>query len=84
MSNSQKHPEAWNFFIDQARNVENTDVEFIGKYRIPVPDKSGEFIYANDSGILWSKFIESWYTIESLEAPTVRGKIQYIVNNFTL
>lgn len=52
MSNSQKHPEAWNFFIEQARNVENTDVEFLGKYRIPVPDKSGNFIYANDSGVL--------------------------------
>lgn len=82
MSNAIKHPEAWNFFIEQARNVEDTDVGYLGKYRIPVPDKSGNFIYAKDTGELWRLFIDAWYNIESLNAPTVRGKIQYIVNNF--
>ena len=81
MSNAKKHPDAWKFFVEQARNVEGTDVAHLGNYRIPVPDKSGNFIYAPDSGILWRRFIEAWYTLEGLNAPTVRGKVQHIVKN---
>lgn len=83
MTNDIKHPEAWEFFESQARNITTErELKHLGNYRIPVPDKSGEFIYAEDTRILWLKFIDSWYNIESLDAPTVRGKIQYITHNF--
>ncbi len=81
MRNSEKHPEAWKFYIKHARNMEGEEEEKIGKYRIPRPDRSGEFIYSECVEGLWRKFIEAWYTPD-LNSECVRSKIQYIVNNF--
>ena len=79
-SNSQKYPEAWKFFIEHARNMENTEFEIYGKYRIPKPDMSGDFIYSNCSGMLFWLFKEDFYK-PSLNSHSVYGKIQYIVEN---
>ena len=79
--NDKKHPEAWNFYIKQAKNISETELNYLGNYRIPVPDMSGDFIYTQTVEELWDKFIQSWYRIESLNAPTIKGKIQYIVKN---
>lgn len=82
MSNAIKHPEAWAFYIEQARNIENEPtINSLGKYRIPVPNKSGQFIYADDAGELWGKFIKEWYTVD-LNSESLYGKIQYIVQHF--
>lgn len=83
MNNSEKHPEAWDFYIKHARNMEGTDEEYLGKYRIPDPSvgMTISFLHADDVTELWSKFIEAWYK-DSLNSLSVRGKIQYIVNNF--
>jgi len=82
MSNSVKHPEAWKFYIEQARNIENEpDISMLGKYRIPVPNRSGLFIYADTVEELWSRFIKSWYEVD-LNSESVYGKIQYIVQHF--
>jgi hypothetical protein len=82
MCNSKRHPEAWAFFIEHARNIQGEpDINHLGKYRIPVPDRSGNFIYADDTGILWSKFIEKWYEA-NLDSPSVYGIIQYVVTHF--
>lgn len=84
MSNSVKHPEAWKFYIEQARNImEEPDLVHMGNYRIPVPDMSGNFIYADSVEVLWSKFIRIWYEPKlGLNSPSVYGKIQYIVETF--
>jgi hypothetical protein len=83
MNNSEQHPEAWDFYEEQARNIsDENSINHLGNYRIPNPDMSGKFVYATNVEILWQKFIREWYSIESLNAPTVRGKIQYITNNF--
>lgn len=79
--NSVKEPEAWAFFIREARNMENTDIAHLGKYRIPVPDKSGRFIYRDSPESLWVGFILEWYK-PSLDSPSVYGKIQYITQTF--
>lgn len=63
--------------------MEEPDLVHLGNYRIPIPDMSGNFRYADTPEELWSKFIRDWYWIEGLNAPTVRGKIQYIVKNFS-
>ncbi len=83
MNNSEKHPEAWAFFIEHARNMEGTEFEEQGKYRIPYPSLTRpiRFIYADDSGYLWGKFIRTWYE-ERLDSPSIYGRIQYIVNHF--
>lgn len=82
MSNAVNHPEAWEFYVEQARNItKEPDLNHLGNYRIPVPDMSGNFIYADNVGHLWSQFIEAWYK-PSLHSHSVRGKIQYIVENF--
>ena len=81
ISNADRHPEAWDFCVKQARNISETELSHLGNYSIPVPDESGEFIYSENVESLWFTFIKTWYTIESLKAPTVRGKIQYITNN---
>jgi hypothetical protein len=81
MKNSKKYPEAWGFFIEHARNMENTEFESLGKYRIPKPDLSGDFIYNNRVEMLFQDLKDLFYN-ESLESPSVFGKIQYIVNNF--
>jgi hypothetical protein len=81
-SNRELYPEAWNFFEEQARNImEEPDLIHKGNYRIPKPDRSGNFIYADSPEILWSKFIESWYKVD-INSESVYGKIQYIVQNF--
>ena len=80
--NSIDHPEAWAFFIKQARNIEKEpDINSLGKYRIPEPNQSLNFIYANDPGELWGKFIRIWYA-ESLNAESLQGRIRYIAHNF--
>lgn len=81
MSNRKKHPEAWAFFEEHARNIEGEDVGKIAKYRVPKPDKSGDFIYSNCPANLFSLFIAEWYK-PSLESPSVIGKVQYIVERF--
>lgn len=79
--NSKRFPEAWEFFIEHARNMENTEFEQFGKYRIPVPDMSGNFIYSDCPGKLFWVFKEEFYK-PSLNSHSVYGKIQYIVENF--
>lgn len=80
--NSKKYPEAWEFFIEHARNIENEpDISHLGKYRIPKPDRSGKFLYANNPGLLFIKLKNTFYNID-INSPSVYGKIQYIVNNF--
>jgi hypothetical protein len=80
-SNSELYPEAWNFFIDQARNIMNEPIlSAVANYRIPVPDKSGEFIYADSPEMLWARFVKKFYE-PNFNSPSVYGKIQYIVQN---
>jgi len=80
-NNSKEHPEAWAFYIENARNIsKESDLKGLGKYRIP--DPIGEdFIYANDVTELWAKFIQRWYE-PNLNSPSIYGTIQYIVNKF--
>ncbi len=81
--NSKEHPEAFAFFVEQARNItEVLELKHLGNYRIPVPNMSGDFIYSMTVEVLWIKFIKMWYQLEGLNAPTVRGKIQHIVKTF--
>jgi hypothetical protein len=79
--NSKKYPEAWSFFIKHARNMENTDDEKLGKYRIPKPDMSGDFIYNDRVEMLFQVFKNEFYK-PNLESPSVYVKIQYIVEKF--
>jgi len=80
-NNKIDHPEAWAFFIEQARNIKKEpELKHLGKYRISEPNRSGKFIYADDTGILWNKFIQMWYK-EDINSESLYGKIQYIVNN---
>lgn len=80
MRNSKQHPEAWAFYIEHARNIEDED-SLPGKYRIPKPNRSGDFIYADSVEKLWAKFIQAWYNPD-LNSESIRGKIQYIARNF--
>jgi len=84
-SNSELYPEAWEFFIEHARNVKAErlagDKEMIADYRISKPDQSGEFFYNNHPGILFCMLRDAFYRV-SLQSPSVYGKIQYIVQNF--
>ena len=82
MSNKKKYPEAWEFYIEQARNImEEPELNHMGNYRIPKPNMSGDFIYAKDVTELWDKFILDWYE-PNIKSHSVYGKIQYIVDNF--
>lgn len=82
ISNEEKHPEAWKFYIEMARNIEQeSDISHLGNYRISVPDMSGNFIYAKTVEELWRRFIVSWYE-PNLNSESVYGKIQYIVEKF--
>ena len=82
MKNSKAYPEAWEFFIEHARNIKNEpDIAHLGDYRISRPDESGKYIYANCPGKLFAIFKDIFYKI-SLDSPSVYGKIQYIVRNF--
>lgn len=81
MSNAEKYPECWEFFIEHARNMEGEPEAKIAKYRIPKPDHSGEFIHDNCPGKLFEKFKNFWYQ-DNLNSMSIYGKIQYIVNNF--
>ena len=76
-----KHPELWRFFEENARNVMGTDVEKYGKYRIPKPDRSGMFLYADDPKTLLLRLKEEWFK-PSFDSPSIRGKIQAIVRTF--
>lgn len=66
MTNEEKYPEAWKFFVKYARNIG-------GGYRISKPDESGEFLYADDPGTLFEKFKKEFY--KPLE------QVRYIANN---
>jgi hypothetical protein len=82
--NSIQHPDAWKFWLEQCRNItEEPEINARGKYmyRIPVPDRSGNFLYGETLYHMWNIFIETWYR-PSLESPSVYGKIQYIVSTF--
>ncbi len=81
-SNKKLYPEAWSFYVEQARNITNEpELVELGNYRIPEPNKSGNFIYANTIEELWTKFMFQWYK-PNLNSESVHGKIQYIVQNF--
>jgi len=80
-SNKELYPEAWNFFIEHARNMEEEEESKYGKYRIPAPNMSGNFIYADDPALLWIRFKEEFYK-PRLNSHSVYGKIQYIVEHF--
>jgi hypothetical protein len=85
ISNSIKHPEEWAFWIEQARNItEEPTLVHLGNYRIPRPDMSGSFLYADTVERLWIDFMYSWNDPGSgLNSPSVYGKIQYIVEKFS-
>lgn len=80
-NNAENFSEAWSFFKEHARNVTKTPLCVYGKYSIPKPDRSGEFIYADDPGVLFQKFREEFYK-PSLESESTYGKIQAIVKQF--
>jgi len=81
-SNHELYPECWEFFIEHARNITGEpDICHLGNYRIPVPDMSGNFIYADHPGVLFSKLKDKFYE-PSLNSPSVYVKIQYIVTKF--
>jgi hypothetical protein len=52
--NSTHYPEAWALFIEHARNIEGLSLG--ANYQIPHPNGSGEFIQADDPGVLFQKF----------------------------
>ena len=79
-SNSKLYPECWAFFIEYARNMTGTEFEQQGKYRVPMPDESGNFLYADHPGELFCMLKEEFYK-PSIKSPSVYGKIQYIVQN---
>lgn len=81
ISNAIKYPEAWKFFIEHARNIEGYPEEEFGIYRIPTPDLSGTFIYADHPGVLFQRFKEEFYK-PRLNSHSLYGKIQYITDNF--
>lgn len=81
VSNEVKYPEAWKFFEEHARNIEDEEESKYGKYRIPSPDMSGSFIYADCPGVLFLLFKEEFYK-PRLHSLSVYGRIQYIVRNF--
>lgn len=82
MNNSIEHPEAWEFFMEQARNImQEPYLIHLGNYRIPRPNMSGDFIYAVTVEGLWSQFIRAWYAVD-INSHSVYGKIQYIVQHF--
>lgn len=82
MRNSVLHPEAWEFYVEQARNITGEpELNRFGNYRIPKPNMSGDFIYAMTPEELWSCFIRAWYEPDP-RSHSVYGKIQYIVTHF--
>ena len=80
MTNSEKYPKAWRFFVELARNMEGTIYEEFGKYRVPSPNKERQFIYAEDTPELFIKLKNEFYK-ENINSLSLYGKIQYIVNN---
>jgi hypothetical protein len=81
-TNSEAYPECWAFFIEHARNMENTTEVKFGKYRVPKPDRSGDFLYNDKVEELFKDLKYEWYK-PGLESPSVHGKIQYIVEHFS-
>jgi hypothetical protein len=80
-SNSKKYPEAWIFFTQHTRNIQNTEFELMGRYRISKPDMSGEFIYHDKVEMLFQIFKDEYYK-PSINSHSIYGKIQHIVDNF--
>jgi len=61
--------------------MEGTEELAKGKYRVPTPDKSGRFIYADCPALLFTKLKHEWYK-PRVDSPSVYGRVQYIVSNF--
>lgn len=81
-NNAKECPEAWEFFIEHARNIMDApEVNHLGNYSVPIPDGSGNFFYSDCPGKLFHIFAKKFYEIR-LDSPSVYGKIQYIVQNF--
>lgn len=81
MSNRINYPECWAFFEEHARNMEGEPEEKFGKYRVPKPDKSGDFFYHDRVEILFQILKDFWYR-PNINSPSLYGKIQYIADNF--
>ncbi len=81
-SNAERYPEAWAFFLEHARNIENETGLPNFKYRIPKPDMSGDFIYRDDIGDLFWAFKDEFYK-PSLNSHSVYGQIQAITEKFS-
>ena len=83
MKNSERYPEAWAFYVENARNIsKEPELKQFGTYRIPEPNESGNFIYADTVESLWSKFINNWF-LPDINSASVYGKIQGIVQRFS-
>ena len=81
-SNAVKYPEAWAFYKEHARNIsEEPHLNHLGNYRIPEPNQSGDFIYADTVEDLWISFLRKWYE-PNIKSESLYGKIQYIVEHF--
>lgn len=61
--------------------MDEHELNHLGNYRIPIPDMSGNFIYADTVTQLWVRFMQEWEK-PRLDSPSIKGKIQYIVQNF--
>lgn len=82
MKNSERYPDAWQFYIENSRNIINEpELNSLGNYRIPEPNESGNFIYADTIESLWSKFINFWF-LPDINSASVYGKIQGIIERF--
>jgi hypothetical protein len=80
-SNRFKHPDAWVFYEEQARNIMGEpDLVHLGNYRIPAPDETGNFIYADTPEQLWARFFDAW-TFSIHDSESLHRQIQYIVTH---
>ena len=81
MSNRLMHPAAWTFYSEQARNItKELDLVHLGNYRIPKPDESGDFIYADTVEQLWYRFFDAW-TFSVHDSESLHRQIQYITTH---
>jgi len=79
-SNKEKYPECWSFFAEHARNMEHEPESVHGKYRVPKPDLSGDFLYNDDIGMLFVNLKREFYRA-GINSPSTYAKIQFIVEN---
>lgn len=59
VSNAIKYPEQWEYFVQEARNNEDTPLS-THKYSIPHPSGSGKIIYSDDPGRLFIAVLREW------------------------